>query len=67
MKKTIKAYVARDKDNLLFFYKEKPQLRIDGTFIAQGMVYDKTVFPEIQKCEWAEVTITYDQNCINAG
>jgi hypothetical protein len=60
MEKTIKAFVARDKNKDLYFYKTKPTLRPDGTFIGPGLVFDKEAFAEIQDGEYTQVTITYD-------
>lgn len=60
MEKTIKAYVARDMNKDLYFYKQKPTLRPNGTFIAPGLVFDKEAFAELQVGEYTEVTITYD-------
>lgn len=60
MEKTIKAYVARDKNKDLYFYQQKPTLRPNGTFIAPGLVFDKEAFAELQEGEYTEVTITYD-------
>ena len=60
MEKTIKAYVARDKNKDLYFYKQQPTLRPNGTFIAPGLVFDKKAFAELQEGECTEVTITYD-------
>lgn len=48
----MKLWIARDKDNSLYFYKEKPQLTYRGNWINKN----DTCFIKLPRTEFPEVT-----------